>query len=452
MKKLMKARFLPPNYEQILYNQYQNCRQGTRTIADYIEEFHRLGARTNLVENEQHLIARFIGGLRKTLAILEEDKDLIEEQEGKIKMKRSLSLMKEKDSLVYLLHLKMTTPTNKGIVFSRPVALFKVSFQASGSSPPNLPHYRMSPREYEILHQHIEELLKKGHIQRSISPYAIPALLTPKKDGSWRMCVDSRAINKITIKYHFLIPRINDLLDQLGGALYLFSAEIIAFNHLPKLYENDENFGEIWSNRPNHIRKGDHHLMEGFLFKGDQLCIPHTSLRRFYWPQVRRYTNNLMKRCAICQRAKGTSTNAGLYTPLPIPKNICKDLSIDYVVGLPKTQRGFDLVMVVVDRFSKMSHFLACKKTTDAVYIATLLFIEIVRLHGIPKTIVSNRYTKFLSHFWKTLWKKFDTTPKFSTTAHPQIDGQTEVTNQSLGNLIRCLSGTHPKQWDIILV
>ena len=64
MKKLLKARFLPPNYEQTLYNQYQNCRQDTRSVVDYIEEFHRLSARTNLSENERHQIARFVGGLR----------------------------------------------------------------------------------------------------------------------------------------------------------------------------------------------------------------------------------------------------------------------------------------------------------------------------------------------------------------------------------------------------
>ncbi|KAA0037938.1 uncharacterized protein E5676_scaffold154G00410 [Cucumis melo var. makuwa] len=67
MKKLMKQRFLPPNYEQTLYTQYQNCRQGYRKTAEYIEEFHRLGARTNLMESEQHLIARFTGGLRMDL-------------------------------------------------------------------------------------------------------------------------------------------------------------------------------------------------------------------------------------------------------------------------------------------------------------------------------------------------------------------------------------------------
>ncbi|KAE8692442.1 hypothetical protein F3Y22_tig00110833pilonHSYRG00063 [Hibiscus syriacus] len=226
------------------------------------------------------------------------------------------------------------------------------------------------------------------------------------------------------------------------------------------MYAADPSFGRIFQE----VTKGHRHdfvLHNGYLFRGLQLCIPDCSLRQqiiselhneghfgrdktlalissdFYWPKLTSDVAHYMNRCYVCQRSKGVLTNAGLYTPLPILEALWFDVSMDFVLGLPHTQRASDSIFVVVDRFSKMAHFVACRKTMDADRIAHLYFKEIVRLHGVPRSITSDRDTKYINHFWKSLWGKLGTQLNFSSAYHPQTDGQTEVVNRSLGNLLR---------------
>ena len=98
-----------------------------------------------------------------------------------------------------------------------------------------------------------------------------------------------------------------------------------------------------------------------------------------------------------------------------------------------------------------MAHFIAYKKTNDATNITNLFFSEIVKLNGFPLSIVSNRDTKFVGHFWRTLWKKLGTNLSFSSAYHPSTDGQTEVVNRSLGNILMSIMYEHPNQWDLAL-
>jgi hypothetical protein len=257
----------------------------------------------------------------------------------------------------------------------------------------------------------------------------------------------------------------------------------LGFENLRDMYAVDADFAEAYEAAENPVLRDrspwiDYMIQEGFLFRGNQLCIPNCSMREnllkekhsgglaghfghdktfaklnesYFWPGMRVDVKRFVERCRIFQHSKGRKQNVGFYQPLPISERPWEAISMDFVLGFPRTQRGVDSIFVVVDSFSKMAHFIPCHKTSDVTHITNLFFKEVIRLHGLLKSIVSDRDTKFIGHFWRTLWKKLGTNLEFSSAYHPQTNEQTEVVNRSLGDLLRSLVTEHHSIWDHIL-
>jgi len=174
--------------------------------------------------------------------------------------------------------------------------------------------------------------------------------------------------------------------------------------------------------------------------------------RNFYWPDMKRLVTDYISSCPICQKVKSSQqAPAGLLQPLPIPQRNWESTSMDFIVQLPPTPRGFDAIMVVVDRLSKFVHFIPTHTTATASQAAELFFQHIVCAHGIPSDIVSDRDPKFTASFWQELWKCVGTKLNLSTAYHPQSDGQTERINRILEDMLRAYCLLQPQDWDLYL-
>ena len=174
--------------------------------------------------------------------------------------------------------------------------------------------------------------------------------------------------------------------------------------------------------------------------------------RRFWWPAMAESVADYVRTCGLCQVNKPSSKRKlGLLQPLEIPERRWGSVSMDQIVELPKTNDGFDSIVVYVDRLTKMMHCQPTHTNVTAPVLAHIFFDTVVRLHGLPDNIVSDRDPKFTGHFWRALFKHVGVKLSMSTAFHPQTDGQTERDNRTLESILRNFVSTNFDNWDTLL-
>jgi hypothetical protein len=169
----------------------------------------------------------------------------------------------------------------------------------------------------------------------------------------------------------------------------------------------------------------------------------------FWWTRMKREIAKYISECDICQRVKASHLrNPGTLQPLPIPSWKWEDISMDFIVGLPNTSQRHDSIWVIVDRLTKTAHFLPVHTTYNAKKYAEVYLDQIVHLHRIPKTIISDRGAQFVARFLEQLQQALGTKLIRSSAYHPQTDGQTERINQILEDMLRACVIQYDKHWD----
>ena len=218
-------------------------------------------------------------------------------------------------------------------------------------------------------------------------------------------------------------------------------------------------------------------VSDGFLYYDDRLCIPsdpslrtrlmqecHDSdtgghlgkdktteqlKRRFYWSGMDSDIQQYVTTCDACQRNKPSQqATMGALRSLPIPPSAWHTVSMDLITALPQSASGHDAIVVFVCKLTKMVHYAACSTTVTAPELAEIFLRTVIRQHGLPVNIISDRDPRFTAGFWRALWAKLGTTLTMSTAYHPQTDGQTENSNKTLETMLRSVVNFEQTDWD----
>ena len=266
-------------------------------------------------------------------------------------------------------------------------------------------------------------------------------------------------------------------LNDTGALLATFHIRPVLIDRIRELQTQDQTVTKLKREAESGQLKGFSVLEDGTLMMGHMLCVPdvgelkkeimeeahssayamhpgstkmyHTLREHYWWRGMKKDVAEFVYRCLICQQVKAEHQRpAGLLQSLPIPQWKWEKITMDFVVGLPCCQSGYDAIWVIVDKLTKSAHFLPMKNSDSIEKLAELFVKEIVRLHGTPVSIVSDRDPRFTSRFWPSLQRALGTRLHFSTALHPQTDGQSERTIQTLEDMLRACVLEFKGSWD----
>ena len=291
---------------------------------------------------------------------------------------------------------------------------------------------------------------KANVVADALSRKTISALTL--KDYDWRLAPDGALLARLNV-----IPDLRQMIvnAQKNDAKLQELAQLVSMGDKTD-FVIDGSGGLLYKNRlcvPNVMELKKKILNEShntvFTMHPGSNKMYQDMKQSYWWPGMKKDISKYVATCLTCQQVKAEHQVASsLLNPLPIPQWKWDNITMDFVSGFPLTQRKHDTIWVIVDRLTKSAHFLPIRLDYSMDRLADLYMNEIVRLHGILVSIVSDRNPRFTSRFWKELQSAFGMRLNFSTVFHPQTDGQSERVIQVLEDMLRGYVLDFPRNWD----
>ncbi|GJV60088.1 putative reverse transcriptase domain-containing protein [Tanacetum coccineum] len=365
----------------------------------------------------------------------------------------------------------------------------QVEFQIDlipGAAPVARAPYRLAPSEMKELSEQLKELSDKGFIRPSSSPWGAPVLFVKKKDGSFRMCIDYRELNKLTVKNRYPLPRIDDLFDQLQGSSVYSKIDLRSGYHQLRVREEDI-LKTAFRTRYGHY---EFQVMPFGLANAPAVLLG--TIRRFFKdfedsakPMTKCTILSLLKKARIMDTAMLQSkelvtcygdlrtvimheSHKSKYSIHPgsdkmyqdmkklywwpnmkadIATYVSKCLTCAKVKAEHQRPSGYDTIWVIIDRLTKFAIFVPMREIDLMEKLVRMYLKEVVTRHGMPVSIICDRDPRFASNFWRSLQKALGTNLDMSIAYHPQTDGQSERTIQTLKDMLRACVIDFGKGW-----